>query len=250
MMKSLTTKILVIGETCTDVFIYCNASRLSPEAPVPVLIPLNETKNDGMAGNVVQNIHAMFPEHFVYGVHQQENITKTRYIEQKSNHMFVRIDKGEEKIKKYEMTYADKETIKNADIVIVSDYDKGFLDLHLLQEIGGLAKCSILDSKKILTDDVVNSYTFVKVNELEYFRNKFTSTENIIITLGARGVMHKDIVYPSPKPQETIDVSGAGDTFTASFIVKYKETNDVGLSLEFANEMSSIVVSKRGVSTP
>ena len=48
----------------------------------------------------------------------------------------------------------------------------------------------------------------------------------------------------------TIDVSGAGDTFTAAFIVKYFQTKDIPLSIKFANEKSSDVVSKRGVVTP
>ena len=50
--------------------------------------------------------------------------------------------------------------------------------------------------------------------------------------------------------KETIDVSGAGDTFTASFTLKYLETKDVSESIIFANKMASIVVSKRGVTTP
>jgi ribokinase len=58
------------------------------------------------------------------------------------------------------------------------------------------------------------------------------------------------VVYPSPDPKETIDVSGAGDTFTASFTLKYLETHDVSESIIFANKMASIVVSKRGVTTP
>jgi sugar/nucleoside kinase (ribokinase family) len=62
--------------------------------------------------------------------------------------------------------------------------------------------------------------------------------------------MYQGIVYPSPNPQETIDVSGAGDTFTSSFILKYYETKNVKTSIIYANEMSSIVVSKRGVATP
>jgi sugar/nucleoside kinase (ribokinase family) len=45
-------------------------------------------------------------------------------------------------------------------------------------------------------------------------------------------------------------VSGAGDTFLAAFVTKYLETQDVNISITFANEMSAIVVSKRGVSTP
>jgi ribokinase len=56
--------------------------------------------------------------------------------------------------------------------------------------------------------------------------------------------------YPSPSPIQTMDVSGAGDTFTASFIIKYCETKNVDESLIFANKMASIVVTKRGVATP
>jgi sugar/nucleoside kinase (ribokinase family) len=59
-----------------------------------------------------------------------------------------------------------------------------------------------------------------------------------------------DNIYPSPDPRETIDVSGAGDTFTASFTVKYLETKNIEKSIIYANEMASIVVQKRGVSVP
>jgi sugar/nucleoside kinase (ribokinase family) len=61
--------------------------------------------------------------------------------------------------------------------------------------------------------------------------------------------MYMDTFYPT-HPKETIDVSGAGDTFLAAFVTKYLETQDVNVSITFANEMSAIVVSKRGVSTP
>jgi len=54
-------KIVVIGETCVDKFIYCDINRLSPEAPVPVLQPINTVKNAGMSGNTVANIKALEP---------------------------------------------------------------------------------------------------------------------------------------------------------------------------------------------
>jgi bifunctional ADP-heptose synthase (sugar kinase/adenylyltransferase) len=54
-------KIVVIGDTCKDVFIYGESKRLSPEAPVPVFTPLYTVVNDGMAGNVVANISAISP---------------------------------------------------------------------------------------------------------------------------------------------------------------------------------------------
>jgi ribokinase len=65
-----------------------------------------------------------------------------------------------------------------------------------------------------------------------------------------KGAMFNNINYPSPSPKQTIDVSGAGDTFVASFMVKYYKTEDISDSIKFANEMASIVVSKRGVATP
>ena len=58
------------------------------------------------------------------------------------------------------------------------------------------------------------------------------------------------MLYSQPNPQQTIDVSGAGDTFVAAFAVKFLETFEEGTSIDYANEMASIVVSKRGVVTP
>ena len=42
-------KILVIGETCDDIFIYGQVNRLNPEAPVPIIKPTHQTMNKGMA---------------------------------------------------------------------------------------------------------------------------------------------------------------------------------------------------------
>ena len=52
-------KVLVIGELCVDRFIYGVIKRLSPEAPVPVLNPVEITENNGMAGNVFSNLNAL-----------------------------------------------------------------------------------------------------------------------------------------------------------------------------------------------
>ena len=52
-------KVVVIGENCTDKFVYGDVNRLCPEAPVPVLNPRKITKNPGMAGNVVENLKAL-----------------------------------------------------------------------------------------------------------------------------------------------------------------------------------------------
>jgi len=244
-------KILVIGEKCIDRFMYCDVSRFSPEAPVPVLNPIEIIENDGMAGNVVRNLIALNKDILITHWHQDEIITKTRFVEKKSNHMFLRLDEGENKVSNMNLTNDRIFDIHNYNVVIVSDYDKGFINNDDLLTIGKNSKISILDSKRKLSKDIVSSFTFVKLNEKESLQNSdLLRCKNILTTLGSKGTKFNDEIYPSPNPQETIDVSGAGDTFTASFILKYIESGDIKSSIIFANKMSSIVVSKRGVAIP
>jgi sugar/nucleoside kinase (ribokinase family) len=97
---------------------------------------------------------------------------------------------------------------------------------------------------------VIENYTFVKLNESERLNNPQLTTDNIITTLGKKGSEYKNILFESPNPQDTIDVSGAGDTFTAAFIIKYFQTRNEKISIQYANLKSSEVVSRRGVVTP
>lgn len=239
-------KVLVIGEICTDRFVYGEIERLSPEAPVPVLKPIELIESVGMAGNVVQNLLSIDNTLQIKHWHQSEMITKTRYVEKKSNHMIVRIDEGEN-LYCSNIATINEDEIRNADIVIVSDYNKGFLSLDDINYIGELSNISILDSKKLLSDNVASKYKFIKLNKNEYINNSHLVNDNIIVTMGAEGAMFKNKIYKSPSPAETIDVSGAGDTFVASFILEFYKTNNIEQSIEYANKMAAIVVSKRGV---
>jgi D-beta-D-heptose 7-phosphate kinase/D-beta-D-heptose 1-phosphate adenosyltransferase len=243
-------KILIIGESCVDQFVYCNVTRLSPEAPVPVLNPVYTTENLGMAGNVYENVCALDMEANVILCYQDEDIVKRRYIDVKSNHMFLRVDTGEDKISEFDYSNNVTQDIKEADLVIVSDYNKGFLDNNMLWDIGHLAKLSILDTKRKLPQDVASKYSFIKLNEGEAKNNSHLDPKNIITTLSSKGAYYNGILYSQPNPQQTIDVSGAGDTFVAAFAVKFLETLEEGISIDFANEMAARVVSKRGVVTP
>lgn len=243
-------KFLVIGENCLDVFVYGECDRLCPEAPVPIIKPKMKVTNQGMAGNVIKNLESLDNNLEVVGVHQKEKIIKTRLVDGKTNHMFIRVDE-ENIVDKIEIDENFLELIRQSDVVIVSDYDKGFLSSNDLIIIGKNSKLSILDSKKILKEEVVDSYCFVKLNESEFNKNsEFKDKQNIIVTLGSKGCMYQGEIFESPNPMETIDVSGAGDTFTASFIWKFWETLDIFESLNYANKVASIVVSKRGVSIP
>ena len=218
-------KITIIGELCHDVFIYGNVTRLCPEAPVPVLTDVYTETNFGMAGNVKENLLAHNPSLKISLINQNNPIKKTRYHDDKTNHMFLRVDEGEDNIDSLMLTPEKIEDISESDLVIVSDYNKGFLS----------------------QDDLYY------ISKHEYQRNKNISDKNkdkFIITLGMNGAKHNDTIFSSPSPKQTIDVSGAGDTFTAFFSLKYYETKNISESITFANQMASIVVSKRGVATP
>ena len=242
--------ILVIGESCIDKFIYGEVNRLSPEAPVPVFSPLETHHNPGMAGNVVANVKALEPGYKVVNLTQEESIYKTRYVDIKTNHMFIRIDEGENNLIPFKWTPLMDIHLGQADIVIVSDYNKGFLTNPHLQNIAKKSKLSILDSKRKLDNNIIKDFTFVKLNESEHKNNPNLSHSGLLVTLGSRGAWYNGKVIPQPHPQQTIDVSGAGDTFVSAFILDYVKNKNVEDAIIRANILSSKVVSKRGVVTP
>jgi rfaE bifunctional protein kinase chain/domain len=62
------TRVLVIGDIILDEYIWGEVSRISPEAPVPVVDVRRETKMLGGAGNVVNNISSLGGEAILCGV--------------------------------------------------------------------------------------------------------------------------------------------------------------------------------------
>ena len=246
--------ILVIGELCIDKFIYGDVNRLCPEAPVPVLNPVETKENKGMSGNVVENLKSLYDDIDIVHWYQSNEITKTRFVDKKTNQMLLRVDNEPSQISPLSpLSSEDYETISKSDIVIISDYNKGYLSNSDIINISKAAKFSILDSKRSLFWETIENIDFVKLNINEYYNNKElvdSHVEKFLITKGEKGVTFNGKDYFSPDPQETIDVSGAGDTFTSSFSLKYYLTNDIDESIQYANEVCANVVNKKGVSLP
>ena len=113
--------ILVIGDSCSDIFRYGKVTRIAPEAPVPIIIPEKETVNPGMAGNVVANLEALGAN--VDLITNKEEIRKIRYVCSKYNHLLLRVDENDTctPIKDIEIEMG------KYDAIIISDYCKGFL---------------------------------------------------------------------------------------------------------------------------
>lgn len=257
---------LVIGEQCKDVFIYGKCERFSPEAPVPVFNPIEVVDNLGMAGNVVANLNAIIGKYGYKGdedrfgdsvasILSKGGMVKTRYVDKKSNHIFLRVDENDSVLSLDTTDQFISDTIEMSDAIILSDYHKGFLTDQIIEWIFhiGKNKMIFLDSKRPLSKEILSCVDFVKLNASEYENVppllKVLYEHKFVVTLGSKGAMYKDRLYPSNNPLQTIDVSGAGDTFLAAFVFKFVKTKDVAESIEFANEMAQIVVSKRGVST-
>ena len=240
-------KVLVIGDSCKDVHVYGECDHMCPDAPVPVFIPRFQRENKGMAGNVYENLVSLGAECTI--VTNQNEITKTRYVEQKTNHMIVRIDSGEEKIKKSNNLHLID--FENYDAVVVSDYDKGFLSAEDIEYIATRHHTVFLDTKKLIGAWTYN-IKFIKINEVEYNKTKHLIEdknwfkEKLIITIGSRGCLYGDKIFPVSKV-EVRDSSGAGDSFLAGLVFNYVKNKNIYDSIVFANECATTVVQQRGV---
>ncbi|MCM8820722.1 MAG: D-glycero-beta-D-manno-heptose-7-phosphate kinase [Candidatus Omnitrophica bacterium] len=197
------TEVIVAGDLILDRFIYGSVSRISPEAPVPVVVVQKEEQMLGGAGNVALNIKTLGGNPFLIASlgrdrdgrvlkeiledksidsflieRDSTTITKTRVIAR--TQQVVRIDR--EDIKK--LTDEDilnikktlDEKIKNVSGIIISDYSKGFITKKLISIFLTYKK----KYGKILTVDP-------KVEHFTYYKNVTCITPN---RAEASDVMH------------------------------------------------------------
>jgi len=240
------SKVLVIGESCLDIFIRGNVDRLCPEAPAPVFTPAKTSKNLGMVGNVSANLKNLLIDHDIITNKNHKSITKTRYIDDRTNTMFIRVDKNDDKLKRCDVSQLE---LSQYDVIIISDYCKGFLLEEDIAYIIQHHNRVFLDTKKILGDWCVDAF-IIKINNTEFEKTKHALSEKIkdkvICTKGPLGCTFREKLY-TVKEVEIKDVSGAGDTFLASLVASYINTHDMEKAIKFANKCSTQVVQKRGV---
>ena len=243
-------RILVIGDGCKDIFKYGKVTRIAPEAPVPIIVPEKETSNPGMAGNVVANLEALGSG--VDFITNKTEIRKVRYVCSKYNHLLLRVDEND-KCEKINLNFNEFD-FSSYQAVIVSDYCKGFLSEEDIQSILENAECpTFLDTKKIL-GEWAHSVDFIKINYHEYERNMQVLTNDIIlknktiVTRGKYGCDYQGKNYPTIDVPVK-DVSGAGDTFLSGLVTEYARSKDIDKAIWFAQECTTIVIQKSGVST-
>lgn len=167
------TPILVIGDLMVDKFIWGDVSRISPEAPVPVLENIRETWAPGGSGNVVNNLSELGLDVHVAGIigkdpagrmliknfkdrrihhngiitdAERPTIIKSRIIAR--NQQVLRMDI--EKIGDIHCTIFKRllryiaATLPVCKAVIISDYGKGVVDRELFTHTVNIAKSNNL----------------------------------------------------------------------------------------------------------
>lgn len=245
-------KFLLIGESCTDIYHYGKCNRLCPDAPVPVFKSTKVIKNGGMAKNVELNIKKISSNIDIDLLtnNSWKNIKKTRYVEEKSNHMFLRLDENDDCYGELLEDVVSNIDFSLYDAVVVSDYNKGFLNNKILEFISNNHLYTFIDTKRKISEWSKN-FTYIKVNNIEY-ENSIDylkiNNHNLIVTKGPHGCIYNGNTYPVDMV-EVKDTSGAGDTFLAALSVKFIETKNIHEAIEFANKCATIVVQKQGVVT-
>ncbi len=245
-------KVLVVGDSCVDHFVYCHVDRLCPEAPVPVLRPYQTTSNSGMAGNVARNLTSLGAD--VDLTTNSVNIRKTRYVDNKSGQMIMRLDE-EDSCEQIQWTQVNID-YSLYDAVVISDYDKGFLSVDDINWIADSKKCPVfLDTKKAIS---LNKFSpnidYFKINMDEWMSlpDDDDTRDNYfkcIVTRGPEGAIYAGNEYTISQPVQVSDVSGAGDTFLAAVVYSYIKDGSIDQAIHFANDCASQVVQQRGVTT-
>ena len=247
------SRLLVIGESCVDVFSYGECDRLCPAAPVPVF-RATETKkhlkkeSGGRAMNVYANMLSLGANAEIYTNDTWKEISKTRYVDYRTNYIILRLDANEHLYGRCNLEEID---FTNYDAAVISDYDKGFVTKEDIEYISSHIPITFLDTKKII-GPWANNVSYIKINNNEFERTKYKIsnelTNKIIVTLGPDGCRYNDLVYPVPEV-EIRDTSGAGDTFMAALAIEYMHSGNIVKAIKFANNCATKTVQKKGVTT-
>jgi rfaE bifunctional protein kinase chain/domain len=281
-------KVLLIGDFMIDHYIIGTSNRISPEAPVPVVVPEEEYSIPGGAGNVAMNLSSMGADVTCLGAIGDDiwgkkllsilgkegiNINNIKIIENhpttlkqriySNGKQVARLDK--ERIIDFKSDFLSN-NINNYDVCILSDYNKG-----VIKDITINTDMVIVDPKKdnfslyknahIITPnlnelqratgiDIQNDQSIIDACNKLIKENNFTY---IIAKKGAEGivVIGKNNFVKRIKPHhvDKPDVTGAGDTVISALSIAYAKSRDIELSAKIANAAAAIVVGKHGTAT-
>jgi D-beta-D-heptose 7-phosphate kinase/D-beta-D-heptose 1-phosphate adenosyltransferase len=297
-------RILVVGDAILDEYLLGDCSRISPEAPVPVLKVATARRVLGGAANTAANIvslggHATLIA-FVgddeggrmltrcaaeAGVqllavnHGLATLRKMRVVGQQQQ--IVRLDYEDipSPAPSIEREILDLFTaqVNDCDVVVISDYAKGFVAQSVAQQIIRTAheagRQVIVDPRPqhrdcyvgcdYLTPNWKESRALLGLSDADHTPDAatdvastlaLTMNTNVVLTLGPHGMLFcsADATERFAVPtlaREVFDVSGAGDTVVAAFALARASNADHATAVAIANKAASVVVGKFGTAT-
>ena len=282
-------KVLLIGDFMIDHYIMGTSNRMSPETPVPVVIPEKEYSIPGGAGNVAMNLCLMGADVTCIGYvgndiwgkkllsileNEGINIENIEIIDNHPTTLKQRIYSDGKQVARLDSEriidwQPDSEIKYDYNIIILSDYNKGVLN-HSWFSINNLDNV-IVDPKK----DDFNHYSQANIitpnlNELQR-ASKIEINNNkslvdacneliqecnfnyIIAKKGDKGITivgkNNFVKHIEAHSVENPDVTGAGDTVVAALSLAFAKTKDIEVSATVANAAAAVVVEKTGTAT-
>jgi rfaE bifunctional protein kinase chain/domain len=296
-----TPNILVIGDLMIDHYVIGDATRLSPEAPVPIVNVKKEFTTPGGAANVAQNLLALGSKVSLAGItgndidatrltdilveeginadaifkdETRPTTVKTRIMA--GSHQLVRVDREVTHpltdSLQAEFIERIKDNIAKADIVVLSDYNKGLfspaLTQQLIIEANSKGKKVVIDPKGLNYEKYKGAYIIkpnrkelaeaaktekiTNIDELQQAARiiiKQTGAEYIVVTLSEQGmVIISELAYKllPVKATSVFDVTGAGDTVLATMAYFIAQGLNVEEACELANHAAAIVIRQTG----
>ena len=228
-------KVVVLGDIINDKYIYGTCSRVSPEAPVPI-VNLTDIKTSlGGAGLVSENLKNLGVDVLLLQNNQPRS-TKTRIIA--DGHYVTRLDEDEKADSDAVLKNILKSDFSSFDYAILSDYNKGVLthSIQIIEHINNQGCKVIVDPKR--HRKCYKGAWLVKPNAKEYKEFGFDKHKGNIITTNASGAIiakfEDEEHFILPEQVEVNDVTGAGDCFLAAFVYGLTQDKTIKECLELA----------------
>ena len=290
--------ILIVGDLMLDRYWSGATGRISPEAPVPV-VNVNDTEDrPGGAANVAinaatlganvtliglcgddDNANILEQRLSSFGVECQfvkvdgfDTITKLRVMSRNQQLLRMDFEKSFAGVDKSALLEHFEHHLANADLVVLSDYNKGCLSdtQALIQAANKLGKPVIVDPKgndfgkycnaTLITPNLAELYAVKgSANGEEELRaktealRKELSLDALLLTRSEHGMtlfQNDAETYHLPaKAKEVYDVTGAGDTVVSTLAVCIATGMSLNDACVLANLAASVVVGKLGTST-
>jgi bifunctional ADP-heptose synthase (sugar kinase/adenylyltransferase) len=226
-------RVLVVGDFMWDIYHFGTMTRISPEAPIPI-VTVSETKVfHGGAGNVTRNLEALGAN--VVSVSGMVGmVEENRYQAYPSKH---RILVGEHQVARYDLDDIVQpihvnqldSTVRNwpPDAIVVSDYGKGSVSEEVMIWVMNQQLPTFIDTKqnpswfwKGHRQDYVTFFP----NRVEYlqYERSYQLCQNVVLKLGADGVKRlidgKLVEHFPAYAKQVVSVCGAGDTILAAYV--------------------------------